>query len=559
MESPHLSDPRPLFVQKKERARRHPATRPPHPYTRELKRGWRKSGCIEDDFFSFSVRIDPGSPFRWGDRMVGRLAVLLYLFLCAPGLCAEDGTVFPPPLESYGDVAATVWQKLSHRASVEPANVVASLIFLAAIVHTFMVARFRHAAHQAELQFAALDKADGEKDEERLRSLDRLRFKATIFHFLGEVEAVFGIWLVPLSLALAAMKGIGTAVRYLNGVNYSEAIFVTVIMMMAATRPVILFAEKCLACVARLLGGTPTAWWLAILTGGPLLGSFVTEPAAMTLCALLLADRFYRQNPSMKLRYATLGLLFVNVSVGGTLSHFAAPPVVMVATKWGFGFSHMLLNFGWKAIVGIALSNLLYWFHFRHELRKLPVQPEDGSRRPIPFFITVVHLMFLAWTVMTAHYTSLVVIGALFFLAFVAATEPHQEEMKIRGPLLVGFFLAALVAHGGGQQWWIGPVLRSLGTWPLMIGSTVLTAFNDNASITYLASLVPNFSDEAKYAVLAGAVTGGGLTVIANAPNPAGQSILQRYFGEDGISPARLFLGALIPTIIVGAAMMLLP
>jgi hypothetical protein len=128
------------------------------------------------------------------------------------------------------------------------------------------------------------------------------------------------------------MKDFGTAVHYLDSVNYSEAIFVTVIMAMAATRPVIAFAEKCLACVARLLGSTPTAWWLAIPHGGPLLGSFITEPAAMTLCALLLADRFYRQEPSMKLRYATLGLLFVNISVGGTLTHFAAPPVVMVAT-----------------------------------------------------------------------------------------------------------------------------------------------------------------------------------------------------------------------------------
>jgi Na+/H+ antiporter NhaD/arsenite permease-like protein len=218
----------------------------------------------------------------------------------------------------------------------------------------------------------------------------------------------------------------------------------------------------------------------------------------------------------------------------------------------------MLMNFGWKAIVGILLSNLLYWFHFRRELRSLSAPIPEGAYRPIPFLITLVHLIFLGWMVLISHHASLVVIGALFFVAFVAATQPHQEEVRIRGPLLVGFFLAALVAHGGGQQWWIGPVLRSLGTWPLMIGSTVLTAFNDNAAITYLASLVPNFSDEAKYAVLAGAVTGGGLTVIANAPNPAGQSILQRYFGDDGISPAKLFLSAVIPTIIVGVVMMLL-
>lgn len=78
----------------------------------------------------------------------------------------------------------------------------------------------------------------------------------------------------------------------------------------------------------------------------------------------------------------------------------------------------------------------------------------------------------------------------------------------------------------------------------------MLTSFNDNAAITYLASLVPGFSDAAKHAVVAGAVAGGGLTVIANAPNPAGQSILQSYFGEDGVDPGKLFLAASIPTAI---------
>jgi hypothetical protein len=172
--------------------------------------------------------------------------------------------------------------------------------------------------------------------------------------------------------------------------------------------------------------------------------------------------------------------------------------------------------------------------------------------------ITLVHLLFIAWTVLTAHDTPLVVFGFLFFLAFVEATERHQSPIQFRGPLLVGFFLAALVLHGGGQQWWIAPVLGSLDRWPLMLGATVLTAFNDNAAITYLASLVPSFSDVLRYAVVAGAVVGGGLTVIANAPNPAGQSILQPQFGDGGISPLKLFLGALAPTLIVGLALALL-
>ena len=131
--------------------------------------------------------------------------------------------------------------------------------------------------------------------------------------------------------------------------------------------------------------------------------------------------------------------------------------------------------------------------------------------------------------------------------------------MRLRSPLLVGFFLGSLVIHGGFQTWWIGPVLGGLTKWPLLLGSIFLTAFNDNAAITYLASLVPGFSPSLQYAVVSGAVIGGGLTVIANAPNPAGQSILSPAFGKDGIAPGGLLLGALTPTIIMIGAFMFLP
>jgi Na+/H+ antiporter NhaD/arsenite permease-like protein len=82
-----------------------------------------------------------------------------------------------------------------------------------------------------------------------------------------------------------------------------------------------------------------------------------------------------------------------------------------------------------------------------------------------------------------------------------------------------------------------------------MLGAIGLTAFNDNAAVTYLAAQVPDLTDSLKYAVVAGAVVGGGLTVIANAPNPAGQSLLRRYF-PDGIAPLGLLLGALPATIV---------
>jgi Na+/H+ antiporter NhaD/arsenite permease-like protein len=116
--------------------------------------------------------------------------------------------------------------------------------------------------------------------------------------------------------------------------------------------------------------------------------------------------------------------------------------------------------------------------------------------------------------------------------------------------MLVAFFLAGLVVLGSQQKWWLQPLLTNLDSTSVYYGATVLTAITDNAALTYLGSLVEGLSDEFKYSLVAGALTGGGLTVIANAPNPAGYSILKSSFNDGVISPLYLFLYAVPPTII---------
>jgi hypothetical protein len=175
----------------------------------------------------------------------------------------------------------------------------------------------------------------------------------------------------------------------------------------------------------------------------------------------------------------------------------------------------------------------------------------------VPAWLTIVHLLFMAWTVFNSHYPALFVGGFLFFLGFARATAAYQSRVELRTPLLVGFFLAGLVIHGGLQGWWIAPVLSSLSETPLFLGAAFLTSFNDNALITYLSTLVPNLGASLQVAVVEGAVVGGGLTVIANAPNPAGQALLGRFFG-DAVSPLWLLMGALLPTIIAAAAFRLI-
>jgi hypothetical protein len=172
----------------------------------------------------------------------------------------------------------------------------------------------------------------------------------------------------------------------------------------------------------------------------------------------------------------------------------------------------------------------------------------DKRDDPVPAWVTIVHVGFMAWTIVNAHYPALFIPGLLFFLGFSQVTAPFQNRIDLKPPLLVGFFLGGLVIHGGVQGWWIAPVLGNLAEIPLMLGATLLTAFNDNAAITFLSTLVPNFTDALKYAVVAGAVAGGGLTVIANAPNPAGLSILKKYFGNE-VSPGGILKFALLPTI----------
>jgi hypothetical protein len=394
---------------------------------------------------------------------------------------------------------------------------------------------------------------------------------AEVLHFLGEVELIFGLWVVPLIVVFVIDRGWEEAKHYVNDtVNYSEALFVVVIMVLASTRPIVTLAEGALDRLAAIGRRTPAAWWITILTVGPILGSLITEPAAMTISALLLSRQFFDFQPSTRLKYATLGLLFVNVSIGGTLTHFAAPPVLMVARPWNWDTPFMLSHFGWRAAIAVAVSTSSYYLIFRRQFQELatrvpqhePAQPEatdagETSVFPIPLWITLVHVAFMIWTVVNAHYPALLIGGFLFFLGFSRTTSPYQGLMDLKPPMLVGFFLAGLVIHGGLQGWWIAPLLARLSEVPLFIGSTILTMFNDNALITYLGTLVTGFDDSLKIALVEGAVTGGGLTVIANAPNPAGQALLGKYF-DGSVQPLRLFLGALPPTLVAAAAFQLL-
>jgi hypothetical protein len=417
-------------------------------------------------------------------------------------------------------------------------ELLASVLFGLAVLHTFCVKRFAHWAHQCPA---------GSVQE-------------NLLHFLAETEVVFGLWAAALFFGIAVVKhSVADAVHYIDTLNYTEPKFVFVIMVVAATRPVVKLAETLISLAARLIPAKESvAFYIAALFLGPLLGSFITEPAAMTLLALVLKRRYFDRGISRKLAYATLGLLFVNVSIGGTLTHFAAPPVLMVAAKWNWGLAFMFEHFGWRAAAACGVSTGIVAALFWKELKGLEV--ERNANRRIPAWLTAMHLMFLALVVAFAHHPNVFFGVFVLFLGLVTATREFQDDLKLREGLLVGFFLAGLVTLGSLQAYWLKPLIQSLGGNALFFGATGLTAITDNAALTYLGSLVEGISDELKYALVAGAVAGGGLTVIANAPNPAGVGILQdaKAFEGEGISPLGLFLGALPPTAVAIAFFWLL-
>jgi Na+/H+ antiporter NhaD/arsenite permease-like protein len=147
----------------------------------------------------------------------------------------------------------------------------------------------------------------------------------------------------------------------------------------------------------------------------------------------------------------------------------------------------------------------------------------------------------------------------LFFLGFTEAYKRYQTRLMLREGLLVAFFLGGLVVLGGQQKWWLQPLLVDMSPTALYFGATLLTAITDNAALTYLGSLVDGVTEAFKYSMVAGAVTGGGLTVIANAPNPAGFAILKNSFEDGTISAGGLAAAAVLPTLVAAAAFMFLP
>ena len=408
-------------------------------------------------------------------------------------------------------------------------NYIAAVLFGIALVHTFATKSFERLA-------------------------DRHPRHAGLFHLLGEIEVVFGFWAFVLIALMALVSGGKPALDYVESRQYTEPLFVFVIMVVAASRPILEVVKTLIDATARLVPvRTALARVWLCFAAVPLVGSLITEPAAMTLAALMLAPLVFRQGVPEQLKYGALGVLFVNVSVGGTLTSFAAPPVLMVAATWNWDSLFMAANFGWKAACAVLINATAVTFLLRRHISDGVNAVADEGATKVPVLVSIIHLLFLAGVVLFAHHPVVFLGIFLFFLGFTQAYATYQNPLILKEGLLVGFFLAGLVVLGGMQQWWLQPIVSSLEPTALFFGALGLTAITDNAALTYLGSLIKGISDQAKYMLVAGAVAGGGLTVIANAPNPAGVALLRNGFEDESISVAGLLIGASLPTVIAAA------
>lgn len=313
----------------------------------------------------------------------------------------------------------------------------------------------------------------------------------------SKVELIFGFWFFIYLSIVTFFLGPTVSFEYLKSLHLSEAIFVTCMMFACSTRPVLQLGAYLMLQSTHLLKikNKESLLYFNLLWLGPLLGSVISEPAAMTIIAILFQKKFSSLFHHKKFAYVTLAALLVNVSVGGTLTNFAAPPIVMVARPWNWSTSIVFHLIGWKAIFICFFNALLAFFWVRNILKNAEF---------------------------SSHETKV-------------SSPPLWKES-----LLVGFFLASIIALGNVQAWWISQLISQASQSVLLFGATLLTSVTDNAALTYLATLVPNLPDAAKVAIVEGAVAGGGLTVLANAPNPIAFHILGGFFPQQKISPLYL-------------------
>ena len=379
-----------------------------------------------------------------------------------------------------------------------------------------------------------------------------------ILHILSEVEVVFGFWAIIFLSVWSFREGAEKVITFGKNLSITEPIFIFCIVVIASTKPILYFAQSVIVSssekISKLLKANQVqTQFLVLLIVGPLLGSFITEPAAITIVGLVLMRMFNEKVIDSYFLYGLTALLFVNISVGGALTHFAAPPVLVVARIWEWNIKTVFMNLGIPATIAVVANTFLFRFKFKSEIGKF-FKPLKFDLEFMPFWVISVHLFSLFILILSLHHPIVLILTLFLFVVFSKLTAKFQDNLRWKESFLVAFFLMGLLILGSFQYWWLQPIITQLSDKTVFLAAISLTAITDNAALTYLGAQVPNLKESAKWALVSGALAGGGLTILANAPNPVGFSLLISKFPNRVLMSGKLLVAALIPTLIAVAS-----
>lgn len=436
---------------------------------------------------------------------------------------------------------ASITSELLLDVSTTPFDLFSALFFFLAIVHALST------RYLAELA----DKLERKKSTKIDLGVFPRSFRIELVRFLSETEVVFGLWVIPQLIAMTYFYNWNHVLEFLDGLHFVEPLYVATVLIVILSRPIEEIIEQTFGALSRIDKGSCRIWWWLALTLGPLLGSVLKETSAMLISCAILADRFFTAKPSTRFKYVTFALLLVNVSLGGALTNFGSSSILMVRDTWGWTSSFVFNSFGIPVLLSIFTLNFIVYLFFRKELQKLELPiSEYESGTPCQLWVKLAYVAILAWIIFHGNYPVVFIGTLVLFVGLHQAIFGKKEELKLRPGIMIGFFLAGLIIHGTLQEWWVSPLFRHCSEQGLFPLSVVLSAFNQNALVTYMALHVQAFNDLDKYYIVAGSLLGGGLTLFGNSPNFAAFSILRPFFPR-GISLFKVFAIALCFVLIV--------
>ncbi|WP_213357473.1 putative Na+/H+ antiporter [Chlamydiifrater phoenicopteri] len=372
-----------------------------------------------------------------------------------------------------------------------------------------------------------------------------------LFKILSRVELVFILWSAPLFFWFLITEGTRLSIAYFSSRNYIFPFFVVVIVLFIESRPIVYLGERLLSKIANFGKKSPAAWWWTILLVSPFITPLIKETGTMVLACVLLVAKFFPFSPSKKFSYATAGLLFSNVSIGGMLFPITSRAVFLINSKLRWSAVFVLKYFSWKAFLAILVSTTIYYLIFRKEFQAFPSTiPSRKTSEAVPWWVVVVHILFLVAVIFVRHIPVILVGVVLTFLGFRALTIMYQSPISFTKVGMVGLFFSGLILFGDLQEWWVLALMEKVSYEGHMIISFIMSMFLDNALVNYLIFKLPSANDCYHYLAISGAMSAGGLTLMANVPNIIGYLLLRPSFKVRSVSLVWLFVAALPPAVI---------